>query len=817
MAEPTPSDRARLHSVAPVPFVEPDRRVARPPAPFTSFVGREREVAALVGVLRRPDARLVTLTGPGGVGKTRLAPAVAAGLGDDFPGGVAWVDLAPLADPDLVAATVAQALGVREAGDRPAERLAEALRGREPLLVLDNVEQVVEGAAFVVALLAACTSVKALATSREPLRLSPERVVAVPPLAVTDSDRAADEPAAPDAVRLFVDRAQAVRADFALTAADAAAVAAICVRLDGLPLAIELAAARSNVLAPRALLARLDRRLPVLTGGPRDGPPRQRTMRAAIAWGYDLLAPDEQALLRCLSVFAGGFAPEAAAWVMGEREGSTGTAPSTGEQPTPSPPRVLDCIDSLVAKSLVRREAGEDPRFSLLETVREYACERLLEADERDAVADAHADWCLDLAEGSGQATFLPDGERQLRRLEVEHANLRGALDWLHQRGDGDRLLRLAAALGAFWYALSRYWEGRAWLERALAGARGAPSRARGHALVELGHLRYWQGETAGAEELFGEGITILREHGDVVATSGVLIWQGAIACHLGDHDRAERLLEEALGLAATIPDPSIAASVTGRAHANLGVVAHGRGNLEGARARHEQALRIAQAHGYGLGVIRSLCDLGDVARDRGAHAASVGFYRESLALVGGRGDLRVVADALAGIAVAAAAWRQPERAARLLGAGEALRERFGGVVAATDRPAHGRAVTVVRAALGEQGLRAAWSAGRGLPLATAVAEAHAVEPAPATAERPVTDAGNVLSQRERDVLLLLAAGHTNREIAAALSISVRTVESHVRHLLAKLGVPTRTAAARAAVAAGLVPPDALARPASPP
>ncbi|MDP9472167.1 MAG: tetratricopeptide repeat protein [Chloroflexota bacterium] len=525
--------------------------------------------------------------------------------------------------------------------------------------------------------------------------------------------------------------------------------------------------------------------------------------------------------MRRLSVFTGGFTLEAAEAVnRGVRESGSQAEGGPDLVSTPrspdSPTAILDGIASLVDKSLVRRDAGEEePRFSLLETVREFAWEGLLSADERDAVADAHAEWCLDLAEGSRLATFVPGGEEQLRRLETEHANLRAALAWLDRRGDGERLLRLTAALGEYWYAYSHYWEGRLWFDRALAAAPDAPSASRGRALVAFAKLLRFQDESAQAEDLLAEGLAIARARGDPLTTATALIVLGGLANQRGDDDLAQRCLDEGLEVGAAIEDPGVAAAVSGMVLAHLGLTAHGRGDLDEARSRHEQALHVCRAHGYDLGVIRSLRDLGDVARDQGDYTASVAFYRESLELMGDRGDLRVVADVLAGTAVAAVAWEQPERAARLLGAEEALRERFGGVVVATDRPAHERTVAALRAALGEQGRRDAWSAGRSLSLADAMAEAQEVEPAPAVGAGPAA-AGITLSRREREVLALLAARKTDREIAEALFLSVRTVEGHVARIFAKLGVRTRTAAAAAALAAGLVAPVAPARPAPP-
>jgi predicted ATPase/DNA-binding CsgD family transcriptional regulator len=775
------------------------------PRSRSPLIGRERELDAVKALVLREDVPIVTLTGPGGVGKTRLALEVAADLKEEFADGVWFVDLAPVTDPALGPAAIAGALEVRGASGRSlSDRLGDFLEQRELLLLLDNFEGVVAAAPMVATLLATCPRLTVLVTSRAVLHISGEHQFPVPPLTLPDPVEpvALDQVAASAAVRLFATRARAVSPDFALTGTNAGAVVEICRRLDGLPLAIEMAAARSNLLAPQALLERLEPRLPLLTGGARDQPARLQTMRAAIAWGYDLLAPDEQRLLRRLSVFSAGFTPEAVALVM-------------GSEACHSPVDILDGIGSLVDKSLVRHEAAaEETRFSLLETVREFAWEQVLAGDEQDAVAGAHADWCLDLAEQSKLAMFLPGGDRQLQRLEIEHANLRAALAWLDGQGDHERLLRLTAALCEYWFVHSHDWEGRAWFERALAGAIDTSVETKAQALVGFGKLLTFQGETERAEDFLTHGLAIARARNDALTTACALVTLGSLANQREAYDQAQRFLGETLDYAAAIENAVIAATLTGMALASLGLNAHGRGELDEARARHEQSLRICREHSYTHGVLRSLCDLGDVARDQGDYAGSVAFYGEILALMGEHGDLGRVVDALAGTAVAAANGRQPEQAARLLGAAEALRERFGGIVSPTDQPAFHRAMSDVCVALGEERFQSLWFAGRGLSLADAIAEAQAVKPVQAAGQAPVAGADIVLSKREQDVLALLVDGYTDREIGEALFISVRTVEGHVARLLAKLGVPTRTAAARAAIAAGLVPIGTLARPA---
>jgi predicted ATPase len=443
MADRTPADGRQFQLVPLIP--PPDRdRLGVPPVPLTSFVGREHEIAILTSLLRHGGARLVTLTGPGGVGKTRLALRVIEEQGADFADGVAFVSLAPLTDPDLVVATIASIVGVREVRGRSiADLLADALADRRLLLVLDNFEHVVKAAPLVPELLTACPNLVVLATSRTILRVSGEQSFLVSPLKVPGSAETdvAEELGAAETVRLFVDRARATDPSFALNARNVQAIGEICRRLDGLPLAIELAAARICLLPPAAMLARMEHRLPLLTGGPRDAPTRLRTMRDAIAWSHELIAPAEQTLFRRLGVFVGGFTVEAAEAV----------ADDGGD--------VFEGIASLVANNLLRQDAGADggpdpdaswalPRFRMLETVREFALEQLAVSGEVDVIRGRHAAWCLELAEQSEIATWGgPQQVQWLDRLETELPNLRGALGWLEETGDTEATSRLAGEL----------------------------------------------------------------------------------------------------------------------------------------------------------------------------------------------------------------------------------------------------------------------------------------------------------------------------------------------------------------------------------
>jgi predicted ATPase/class 3 adenylate cyclase len=724
------------------------------PAQPTALIGREQEVATVCSLLRRADARLVTLTGPGGMGKTRLGLQVAADLLDDFTNGVYFVNLAPISDPAPVPSAIAKALGIVEAGGRQIpDLLKEYLRDKRMLLLLDNFEQVMDAAPLVSNLLATAPGLKLLVTSRMALHLYGEHEFIVPSLALPDRHHqsALEQLTQYEAVRLFIERAQAVKADFAATNENAPAVAEICYRLDGLPLAIELAAARVKLFSPQALLARLGDQLKFLTGGARDLPARQQTIRNTIDWSYQLLDDGEKMLFARLGVFVGGCTLEAAEAVC--------------NADSDLPIDVVDGVAALVDKSLLRQEDGVDgePRYTMLETIREYARERLHASGAEAALHERHAAYCLALAEEARLKIDSATSIAWMERLEQEHDNLRAALAWALEPGKGETALRLAAALFLFWLRRSYWSEGRRWLEHALVQNSGASAAVRAQALSGAGVLASFQSDYARAVALSEESLALFRGLDDKQGSGWALSVLAGVASDQGDYARAVALAEESLALqravgskravafslrkladgvydqgdygrAAVLCAESLALcqelgdrSGSAFALASLAMIVHAQGDYGRAAVLCAESLALERELGNKRRVGRVLCQLGSVARAEGNYQGARSHYEEALPLFREAAEPWSITQCLQGLAAVACDQDDARRAAQLLGAVEALREAIGSPLSPLERADYDHSVAAARAQLDAATFAAAWAAGRAMSLEQAIAEALAV------------------------------------------------------------------------------------------
>jgi predicted ATPase/DNA-binding winged helix-turn-helix (wHTH) protein len=723
------------------------------PVQRTGFLGREKEVAAAERLLLRPDVSLVTITGPGGIGKTRLAVQLATRLAEHFPGGTYFVSLSSLSDPGLLASVIVQALGIREAGTQsPLETLKANLRssGRAPkLLLLDNFEHLVGAVPTVVELLSVGSRLKVLVTSRSALHVYGENEFPVPPLALPEQTTSTVEVLAQSpAVALFVQRAIAAKPDFQLTPENAAAVAEVCARLDGLPLAIELAAARVKVLSPTAMRTRLSSRLQLLTGGARDMPQRHQTLRAAMDWSYDLLSPTEQKLFRRLSVFVGGCTLEGAEAVC-DAKGDLDLEP-------------LDGMESMVDKSLAQREeqADGEPRFVMLETIREYALEKLEASGEKALTKRAHAAYCLVLAEEKATEHSETARADWLAHYANEYDNLRAALEWLTETEDAEWGLRLGGALFRYWEMREYLAEGRARLDKLLriAGAQ-APTKARSRALFAAGVLGLEQGDYAAADELIRESLEIARQQGDAHGAAVCLNALAVSARDRGDIQGARLLFEESLTVWKEVGDPKAVASAVSNL-ANIvklqgdntrarslyaeclsifsglgdrtgvawsmnyqGDVVRDQGDPAAARALYEQGLEIFRELGDRWGIAGTLADLGNLASEQGNYSMAQDLYRQSIRIFQELEHKRGIARLLECFACSAAVQLEAERSLRLAGAAAALRQNIGAPLTPAEHAKLEASLHTARQALGSTVSGTAWSEGWALPVEKAIEE----------------------------------------------------------------------------------------------
>jgi predicted ATPase/DNA-binding SARP family transcriptional activator/DNA-binding CsgD family transcriptional regulator len=803
----------------------PDSSKHNLPAPRSSFVGREQEIVKVKRELAM--TRFLTLTGVGGSGKTRLALEVARDLIGAYPDGVWLVELAPLSEGNLVPQAVAGAMGVREHPGQPLiDTLIEAWHGENMLLILDNCEHLIDGVAhFANTLLDCCPRLRILTTSREALRVEGEVVWRVPALSLPEPQLlpSVSELEGSESARLFSERARQRDPAFAVTPQNAPTVAEICRKLEGIPLAIELAAARVGSLSVEQMVRKLEDSLKLLTSGNRTAPARQQTLRGTLDWSYELLSKWERVLFRRLSAFAGGFTLEAAEALEPSKHSEDDS--------------IVDLLSQLVDKSLVVAETGEGGvlRYRMLEPTRQYALERLEMSGEEEAVRRQHAAFFIALAEEAEPELTGSQQKLWLDRLEAEHENMRAALSWLLETGEAELGLRLGGALWRFWYARGYLSEGRKWLQAVLAsGDHPESTSVRARALGGMGWLAELHGDYEPARAAYEESLKLSQKMGDKRNLAASLNSLGSVALSQGDYERARTLLEEslsvfrelgnerniasgsnALGELAFSQDDRVravrlfeealrlarkAGDMQGMAVSlnNLGYASLLDGDWEQATEQLEESLALARELGDMLGTAITATNLGLAALIQGNHLQATVLLRESLALLQEIEDENNIADCLETIAGIAGAQGSAQRAARLWGAAQALREDIGLQLLPRERDLHEPYVATARSRLDEAAWKKAWAEGRAMTLEEAVeyalSEQEAATPLTTAPEQLSTEESlPTLTPREQEIAALVAQGLTNRQIASELSISEHTAATHIAKILKKLGLRSRT------------------------
>jgi excisionase family DNA binding protein len=764
---------------------------ARLPRPLTPLIGREHEIQLVGTLLAGSDCRLLTLIGPGGVGKTRIALQAAATIAAQIAGRAVFVPLAAVRDPALVGPAIARALEVRERGDRPLlDELMSHLQHSQTLLLIDNFEQVLAAADLVANLLSVAPELRVLVTSRSPLHIYGERTLVVPPLSLEPSPASDDSIPVSEAVRLFAQRAGAAASSFQVTVENAPTVAEICQRLDGLPLAIELAAARTPALSPEALLTKLEHRLPFLTNGPVDHPAPLRTMRDAIRWSYDLLDERDQFFFRNLGVFTGGFTLEAACQVA-----------AAGDEDM-----AVQRIGTLIDHSLVRQGAGfaRSNRYDMLHVLREFAIEESARRGEETNARARHASYYVARMARVDDVLMGPHAPELLPQLDDEMPNIRGALDWLDESGRHQEFVQVCQSLRFYWWYRNSVQEVRDRTSRALVLSNGWCNQDRCSILLLASMVADNRSERERKLQLMDDALDCARQYGDAIDQAWVLQVQGIVAWEYDEFGRAEELFRQSLRIQQDYPETFRLGSTLNQ----LGFVALFRRAIGVAAERLEEAL-LANRRSQNpneLGI--SLSTLGFVRHLQGRHQVAAGLLAESLAINLALGFQAQLTWCLSFVARVATALQSPEHAARLFGAEAALREVAGVPVPERELSDYRQALDRTTAMLGRDRFEAAWNAGSLLPWQDAVNEAIVLAlgfaAIPDDERSGRARASELLTPREMEVLRLTTAGNSNREIADALYISVPTVKRHLTTIFAKLDVSSRAAAANVARTHGL-------------